>query len=74
MSRQNMTDMMGPMDGAELKAIRLATGLTQERFAPVVGKTTSEISRWERGIRRIPDEKALWVRAKVAAWRAHGGT
>lgn len=44
--------MLGPRRLAEL---RIARGLSQRQLADLVGTTSNQISRWERGIQRPRD-------------------
>lgn len=45
----------------DLRALRLAAGLTQRQLGQAVGRSGAEISEWERGRRRprIPQIRAL---------------
>ena len=42
------------MNGATLKAKRQSLGLSQESLAHELGVSVMTISRWERGVHRIP--------------------
>lgn len=44
-----------------LRALRLAAGLTQRQIGVAVGRSGSEVSEWERGRRspRLPQIRAL---------------
>jgi transcriptional regulator with XRE-family HTH domain len=43
---------------AELKRIREALGMTQASLAESLGVTKSAVSRWEAGLRGIPEPAA----------------
>lgn len=43
--------------GSQLRAMRLALGLTQREVGELVGRTTNTVARWERG-ERTPDRNA----------------
>ena len=42
------------MNGAQLKAMRGLFGLSQESLAYELGVSVMTVSRWERGLHRIP--------------------
>jgi DNA-binding XRE family transcriptional regulator len=41
------------MTGSQLRALRRRTGLSQAKFAELVGTTANTVARWERGAVRI---------------------
>lgn len=51
------------MDGSEMRTIRKALGLRQVEFGEKVGRSLSQISRYEKGHKPIPDELAATVAA-----------
>lgn len=40
------------MDGNEIRKIRADLGLTQEKFASLIGVSWSSVTRWENGFSR----------------------
>jgi transcriptional regulator with XRE-family HTH domain len=50
------------MTGEELRAIRLALGIGQVRFARMLGKHPVTISNYERGVYPIPETVARLAR------------
>jgi len=43
------------MTGEELKALREKLGFTQTEFGQRVGVARNTVTRWETGLRRIPE-------------------
>ena len=41
-----------PVKAGEVREVRLSLGLTQDRFAAVVGEGKSAVQSWEQGVRR----------------------
>ena len=61
--------------GSELKARRLALGLTQAQFADRLGCTQVDISRWESGAVKITAMRAAWIQQRLAPLEAaHAAT
>jgi DNA-binding transcriptional regulator YiaG len=56
----------------EVKAFRVANGLTQEEFAPLAGVSKTTVQNWENGrVGRVPNRTKARVRA---AFGASGGS
>lgn len=53
------------MDGATIREIRRARGMTQEEFAEAVGTSRFMVNRWEAGVHR-PNLDSLKKIAAVA--------
>jgi DNA-binding transcriptional regulator YiaG len=53
---------LGAVDGRELKRRRTRLGYSQPQFAAVLGVSEMTVSRWERGVHRIPRAVALLIR------------
>ena len=64
------------MTNYELKQIRHSMRLTQHEFAQLLGIGSMTISRWERGVRRIPDSKIKLINYKyddyISKWQNPG--
>ena len=56
------------MDATELKVLRLSTGLSQDKFAHILGVTGACVSRWERSQRKIGQLTAAGIRAETAKY------
>ena len=52
----------------EAKALRQSTGLSQDKFAAILGVTGACVSRWERGQRKIGHLTAAGIRAETAKY------
>ena len=55
------------MNGQELKRIRQAAGLSQERLAYRLNISAMTVSRWERGKHRISQPVAMAIQAAIVA-------
>ena len=53
------------MTGAQLQAIRQSFGLSQESLAYELGVSVMTVSRWERGLHRIPHSVERLFQAKA---------
>ena len=53
------------MNGAQLQAIRQSFGLSQEALAYELGVSVMTVSRWERGLHRIPHMVERLFQAKA---------
>jgi transcriptional regulator with XRE-family HTH domain len=49
------------MTAEELKALRIRLGMTQEELAQKIGVARNTITRWEIGLRHIPEPVARLV-------------
>lgn len=47
------------IDAERVRAVREASGLTQEDFARAVGVSLSSVSKWERG--EVPVRRKSWL-------------
>ena len=52
------------MTNTELKQIRLSMGLKQSELAKLLHVHEMTISRWERGVAKVPEGKAELLRYK----------
>lgn len=55
------------MNGQELKRIRQAAGLSQERLAYRLNISVMTVSRWERGKHRISQPVAMAIQSAILA-------
>lgn len=53
------------MTGRDLKEIRLGMHLSLREFALVVGVAYSLVAHWESGRRQLPEQDAVYVRARL---------
>lgn len=60
------------MTAEEIRALRTAVGMTQEKFAHEIGVTVSSVNSWETG-KREPSPLACREMARLAEERLNGG-
>jgi transcriptional regulator with XRE-family HTH domain len=48
-------------DREALKRKRLTLGLTQYEYAKKIGISATELGRWERGVKEIPEQVRSWI-------------
>ena len=53
------------MNGSQLKAIRQAAGISQEKLAHRLNISVMTVSRWERGKHRIATPVAMAIKTAI---------
>lgn len=53
----------------EIRAARVDLDVTQQQLAAMMGVKVLAVSRWERGVQKLPETPRLLLRAFLDGWR-----